>query len=229
MMPNLSMKINIDFIDSLCFVLSQNNFDKDFFIIYDKKLKKIGPYIPADEGEQESFIFQAISINLRDKNKHCIIHSSEFPRELFDKTEFVYQVIRKATHQSMEENVEENEVFLNLNKFFEILKQKLKLNKNQMSELYEAAKYYDEDGILTFNRYATILENYDIEFDDEFLEFQEDIFDATKHLKADNEFNLAMVENIKENKNLIEDIINKRLDKINNLLNNNNPKQNIRL
>lgn len=80
------INFNIDFIDSLCIILAESNFTKEFFIVYDKNLKRILPYYPPDSSDKsESLVLQAVSIHLKDKNKYYVIHSSEFPMPLLDK------------------------------------------------------------------------------------------------------------------------------------------------
>ena len=206
------MKIGENFIDTLNFLLSETNFTEEFFIIYDKETDKLLPYILTDKDKNESLLFLAASINLEDKNKYYVIHSTEFPIPILNMYGYVRYIVRKAVSYSEDRH---NENALNLNKFFFTLKNKLNLNERQMAELYETAKYYTDDNILTYDKYiSTFDDNRISDFDMEYLEFQEDIFIAVKQLRAEEEIKLAMIKNIKENRGLIENVVKERLRKI---------------
>lgn len=249
------MKSNTDFIDSLIFVLFENNNSvKDFFIVYDKKLKKILPYVLPEEDQKENLAFQASSINLRDKNKYFVMHSSELPKDLFDKREFVYHVIEEATIQSVDNDTETREPFLDLDNFFEILKDEFRLNEKQLEKIYDAAQYYtdvnilyDSNNIITYEDYLEAIEyQTDKEFD-EFIKFQEDVAEAILDMAEDpsikslnkisnsvyqtmnDNIKLAMIEHIKKNNNLIENLINDRIKKVISLLEQNKVKHELNI
>lgn len=207
------MKINTDFIDSLIFVLIENNL-KEFFIVCDTKLEKLVPYIPTEDTKVDSLAFQAVSIHLRDKNKHYIIHSSEFPAHLFNKNEFVSYVLNQAISKSKETYEETGQEILNLNKFFNILETKLKLSKDQINRLYYELELRNCD------------DNYN-DFDEGYLKFKNDIFNSILNSGVEEELKLAMIEHLKENKELIKKTIDERLDKILSLLDKNKPKQKV--
>ena len=218
------MKIGENFIDTLNFLLSETNFDEEFFIIYDKETDKLLPYIPSNIDKKESLLFLAASINLEDKNKYYVIHSTEFPKELFDKVKFVYHIVDEVTEQSIEEDNESSEPVLNLEQFFTLLKDEFNLNENQLKMLSDEAGYYT-DGDTNILKYYEYLEaiDYDTEEDDyEFSVFQECIVNILlRSSEYNDQINLAMIKHIKENSEFIEDIINKRLKKLKKLLSTN--------
>ena len=223
------MKNNTNFSDALKFILSENSFH-DFFIVYDKKLKKIIPYIPPEEDQKESLFFQIASINIRDKNKYFVLHSTEFPSHLFDKRDFITHTVNNAIIESTERNFEkqgENLEFLedvvNLNKFFEYLSKNLKLNKAQIERLTEIAGYYTDSYILEPDD-----DFGEDEEDSRFSKFEDEINIAINlpEFNADAEIKLAMIEHINDNMKLIEDMINKSAEKIIKLIEPTNMKRN---
>lgn len=212
------MKIDTNFIDGLCFILSETNFNKDFLIIYDKKLNKIIPYLPTKEEQYKSEYFQVASINAKDKNKFYVLHRRELPAELFYKEYFISSVVRKATLQTIERNPKTDKDELNLENFFKILQEKFKLNKDQMEALYERGKDYTNNNILDYDKYLATFDYQIDKNDNEFKKFQNSIvyflFRSSSHpiiKNMDINIRLAMVENINNNKKLIEDIINEKL------------------
>lgn len=213
--------MNIDFTDTLSFIISENNFDKDFFIIYDKKINKVLPYIPTDEEQKKSLLFQASSINIKDKNKYYVAHRSELPKELFYKEDFISHMVREATIQSIERNSETNEDELNLEILFKILKKTFKLSENQVETLYELSKNYTDNNILNYDDYLSAFDYKVDEDDDEFKKFQENIvysffrFGSYYNIKnVEENVRLAMIEQINSNKELIKNIINRKLDDV---------------
>ena len=212
------MKEYVDFIDALNFILYETDFNKEFFIVYDKKLKRLLPYYPSeDDDKAESLALRAVIINLKDENKYYVIHSSEFPKELFDKVKFVYHIVDEVTEQSIEEDNESSEPVLNLEQFFTLLKDEFNLNENQLKMLSDEAGYYtDSDtNILKYYEYLEAID-YDTEEDDyEFSVFQECIANILlRSPEFNNQINLAMIKHVKENSELIENTINKRLTKL---------------
>lgn len=222
---------NIDFMDALNFILSETNFDKEFFIVYDRKLKKVLPYIYTEEEDQnksntnpKNLYFQISFINIKDKNKYYLIHSSELSKDLFNKEAFISKTITNITKQCLKENENTSGVELNIINFFEKLKTAFNLTEHQIkeiystSEVYELFDYHPYDDIKD-GEYILFQEGYPDYIDSEFLELQdevkENILFLLKHDKSvENSIRISMINELNKNKNIIEDEINQRLSKL---------------
>lgn len=213
------MKYNLDFLDTLSFIFSENSSVKDFFIIYDKKIKKVLPYrLPDEDNKKEELYFLISKINLKDKNQYFLLHSSELPKHLLNKDVFTSHTINSITIQCIERNDDLNEDVLNLNKFFENLKKAFNLTEDQINKLYEVSDYYAYDDTQDGRR--ILMSEYQQDYEDyEFLEFQNEIEAGilliSMHDKSiEDNIKKGMLNELNKNKNIIEDKINQRLNKL---------------
>ena len=217
--------INIEyFINTLIFILSEKDFNQDFFIVYDKKLEKILPYIPPGEDRRNGLYFQIAAMNLKDKDNYFLFHSSEFPDYYFNMDSFVTHILLSAVSESKEEEPVTGEYFLNLEKFFTILKDTFRFNDDQMHELQKIPAYYEvvehESG-----EKRIYVEDYSQDHsDNNFFDFQDEIGEAIMLLSKHNNIlkdviKKAMIDNINMNKGYIEDRLNERLSAVLKIIN----------
>ena len=217
------MKTHTD-IDVLSFILNEHNFNQDFFIVYNKKLNKILPYIPNEEERNNSLLFLVGAINVKNKDEYFLLYSREFPEFMFDKEKFVAQMIDYAAEQSIERDDDCNGSYLDVDKFLTLLNEMLHFNNNQIIELQKQAEYFYtyEDDVNEKRIYlADYLHDYD---DEEFLEFQDEIGEAIMMLSKQcnslrDTIKKAMIDNINMNKGYIEDRLNERLSAVLKIIN----------
>jgi hypothetical protein len=210
--------------DTLNFILDESDFNRDFFFVYNKKLNKILPYISPEEDRKLPPYLQIATINLRDKDNYFLFYSTEFPDYYFNMDSFVTHILLSAVNQSKEEEPVTGEYFLNLEKFFTILKDTFRFNDDQMHELQKIPAYYEvvehESG-----EKRIYVEDYSQDHsDNNFFDFQDEIGEAIMMLSKQcnslrDTIKKAMIDNINMNKGYIEDRLNERLSAVLKIIN----------
>lgn len=224
------MKSDINFMDALNFILSENNFNTEFFIIYDKKLKKVMPYIYTDENQNEnnknpkSLYFQISSINLKDKNKYYLLHSSELPAQFFNKELFIRHTIHMVTNQCLERNKNSRELGLNLTMLLKELQKVFNLTEEHMKDIYESSEILDSYSYETIMKGKYVLFPNDSQGDRDsieqyIIELKDKIEDnmillARYDSNVDTNVRRSMINELNKNKDFIENKINQNLNNL---------------